>query len=68
MKDKLIVVTQWNMIDDKWCWIEISSDTNQLITHCPFDSKQEAIARAKEVMQVMKYSYEVMGGVNEYES
>jgi len=60
MKDKLIIVTNWNMVDGSWCWIDLNDRDCSWKIHCPYDSKEKAIERAKEVMEYTEQSYELI--------
>jgi len=61
MKDKLAIVTTWGMVSsNSWCWIDLNNRDNTWQVHCPFNSKEEAIERAKEFMEHFEYSYKLI--------
>lgn len=49
-----IFVTSEGMSLGKWMWKEVHYDGEDKI-HCPFDSRNEALDRAKEVMEYLEY-------------
>jgi hypothetical protein len=57
-----VFITQEGMCDNKWRWSEVHAKDGYQKDHCPYDNREEAAKKAKEVMDYFGYSFEIVDG------
>ena len=58
--DMKVRITQEGMVQGKWCIEELHDDGTAPTVRCPFDSEEEALARAKEIATFYEEPLEVV--------
>lgn len=59
------IITKRHMSLDKWCIIEVNEYADPIIVRTPFNSKEEAIEREKEICRVEDRELQIIEDVEE---